>query len=34
MLPGTDLVGNQRIVDGDGDGREVVDIGAYEYQGD
>jgi hypothetical protein len=33
-LPATDIWGDSRIVDGDGDGRAVVDIGAYEYQGD
>jgi concanavalin A-like lectin/glucanase superfamily protein/parallel beta helix pectate lyase-like protein len=27
----TDLGGNPRMVDGDGDGEAVVDIGAYEY---
>ena len=30
---GTDLDGNPRIVDGDGDGDDVVDMGAYEFQG-
>ncbi len=28
-----DLDGNERIVDGDGDGTAAVDMGAYEYQG-
>ncbi|MCZ6699951.1 MAG: hypothetical protein O7D94_13540, partial [Planctomycetota bacterium] len=28
----TDLDGNPRIVDGDGDCVEVVDMGAYEFQ--
>ena len=28
----TDLNDNPRIVDGDGDGDEVIDMGAYEYQ--
>ena len=28
----TDLDGNPRIVDGDGDGTSTVDMGAYEYQ--
>ncbi len=28
-----DLDGNPRIVDGDGDLVEAVDMGAYEYQG-
>ncbi len=28
-----DLDGNPRIVDGDGDGTPVVDMGAYEFQG-
>jgi len=31
VTEGTDLDGNARIVDGDGDGAAVVDIGAYEY---
>jgi hypothetical protein len=30
----TDLVGNQRIVDGDEDGTATVDLGAYEYNPD
>lgn len=30
-LPFDDLLGNQRIWDGDGDGFAIVDIGAYEY---
>lgn len=29
-----DLDGNPRFVDGDGDGQEIVDMGAYEYQAD
>jgi hypothetical protein len=33
-LPATDIWGDSRIVDGDGDGRAQVDIGAYEYQGE
>lgn len=28
----SDLAENPRIVDGDGDGNEVIDMGAYEYQ--
>ena len=31
-LPATDLAGNQRIFDGDGDGSAIVDMGAYELQ--
>jgi len=31
-LPATDLDGNPRIVDGNGDGNAVVDLGAYELQ--
>jgi parallel beta-helix repeat protein len=31
-LPATDLAGNPRIVDGDRNGTDVVDMGAYEYQ--
>jgi hypothetical protein len=31
-LPNTDLAGQTRIVDGDGDGLPTVDLGAYEYQ--
>lgn len=31
-LPETDLDGNPRIVDGDGNGSAVVDMGAYEHQ--
>ena len=27
----SDLAGNLRIVDGDGDGNATVDMGAYEY---
>ena len=33
-LPQTDIAGNQRIVDGNEDGEPVVDMGAYEFQGD
>jgi hypothetical protein len=32
LLPDTDLDGNWRIVDGNGDGRAVVDMGPYERQ--
>ncbi|MCP4642033.1 MAG: right-handed parallel beta-helix repeat-containing protein [bacterium] len=32
-LPETDLGGQPRIVDGDGDGWVAVDMGAHEYQG-
>jgi hypothetical protein len=33
FLPGpTDLDGNPRVVDGNGDGTSVLDIGAFEYQ--
>jgi parallel beta-helix repeat protein len=32
-LPATDLAGNQRISDGDGDGSAIVDMGAYELYG-
>jgi parallel beta-helix repeat protein len=31
-LPTTDLAGNPRVVDGDGDGTAVVDMGAFELQ--
>ena len=31
--PPGDLDGKPRVVDGDGDGDEVIDMGAYEYQG-
>jgi hypothetical protein len=31
-LPGFDFDGNPRIGDGDGDGADVVDMGAFEYQ--
>jgi predicted outer membrane repeat protein len=34
FLPQTDLMGNPRFVDGNGDGKAVVDVGAYEYQGE
>jgi hypothetical protein len=29
---GEDLVGNARVVDGDGDRKAVIDMGAYEYE--
>jgi len=32
-LPFWDIIGNDRFVDGDGDGVAVVDMGAYEYPG-
>jgi hypothetical protein len=32
-LPESDLDVNPRIVDGDGDGAAVIDMGAFEYQG-
>jgi len=28
----TDLDGNPRVIDGDGDGTATVDMGAYEFQ--
>ena len=31
-FPDTDLAGEPRIVDGDGSGDAVIDLGAYEYQ--
>jgi len=31
-LPTTDLAGNPRVFDGNGDGTAIVDMGAYEYQ--
>lgn len=31
-LPKKDIAGNPRIVDGDGDGMTIVDMGAYEFQ--
>ena len=31
-LPKRDLAGKPRIVDGDGDGDKIVDMGAYEFQ--
>jgi serine protease len=31
-LPNVDLAGNPRVIDGDGDGSSVLDIGAYEKQ--
>lgn len=31
-LPATDLDGHPRVVDGNGDGLAIVDMGAYEYQ--
>src|SRR5262249_15277576 len=30
-LPDKDLDGNQRILDGDGDGNAIIDMGAYEF---
>lgn len=33
-LPQTDLAGQRRIVDGNSDGSEVIDMGAFEYQGE
>jgi len=30
-LPDKDLDGNQRVLDGDGDGNAIIDIGAYEF---
>lgn len=32
LLSATDVIGNDRIVDGDGDGLAIVDMGAYEVQ--
>jgi hypothetical protein len=32
-LPYTDFEGNDRIIDGNGDGNAIVDMGAYEYVG-
>jgi hypothetical protein len=31
-LPATDLDGNPRVMDGDGDGNSIVDMGAYELE--
>jgi len=31
MIPAWDLLGNERIFDGDGDGSSVIDMGAYEF---
>lgn len=31
--PELDLMGNPRVVDGNGDGRAIIDMGAYEFQG-
>jgi hypothetical protein len=31
MIPDFDIIGNQRVLDGNGDGRLVADMGAYEY---
>ena len=28
----TDFEGNDRFIDGDGDGNDVIDIGPYEYE--
>ncbi|MGH9278046.1 MAG: choice-of-anchor Q domain-containing protein, partial [Acidimicrobiales bacterium] len=33
LLPGTDIQGNPRVVDGDGNGTAIVDMGAYESAG-
>jgi hypothetical protein len=33
LPPDQDLGGKDRVVDGDGDGIPVIDMGAYEYQG-
>jgi Bacterial Ig domain/Right handed beta helix region len=30
-LPDKDLDGNQRVLDGDGDGNAIIDMGAYEF---
>ncbi|MHC4647808.1 MAG: right-handed parallel beta-helix repeat-containing protein, partial [Planctomycetota bacterium] len=32
LLPATDLAGNPRVMDGDGDGNSIVDMGAYELE--
>jgi len=32
FIPPWDLLYNERVVDGDGDGIAIIDIGAYEYQ--
>ena len=32
FLPDFDIAGNSRILDGNGDGSSVVDLGAYEYR--
>jgi len=32
FIPPWDLLYNERVVDGDGDGMAIIDIGAYEYQ--
>jgi hypothetical protein len=32
FIPPWDLLFNERVVDGDGDGIAIIDIGAYEYQ--
>ena len=32
-LPPWDIIGNQRIWDGDGNGSAIIDMGAYEFQG-
>jgi hypothetical protein len=32
FLPDTDLAGQPRVTDGNGDGQSVIDVGAYELQ--
>ena len=32
FIPPWDLLNNERVVDGDGDGIAIIDIGAYEFQ--
>jgi hypothetical protein len=31
FLPATDLDGRSRLIDGNGDGSKIVDMGAYEH---